>query len=160
MLIFCCMGGTHRPPIARSRWRRSSGCCMKSVRPTLRRCWCSTSSMRCRRSGVRCVCKTSTNGPGRGSDRAQVERVLHEIGAADIAQMLVFNKLDALPAQRRPLRLQDQYERAGQGLERWFVSARSGEGLDLLRQALAAKVLATPADITPADSVQLPYARP
>ncbi|KAB7616422.1 GTPase HflX [Verminephrobacter sp. Larva24] len=91
---------------------------------------------------------------------AQVERVLHEIGAADIAQMLVFNKLDALPAQRRPLRLQDQYERAGQGLERWFVSARSGEGLDLLRQALAAKVLATPADITPADSVQLPYARP
>ncbi|ABM55867.1 GTPase HflX [Verminephrobacter eiseniae] len=91
---------------------------------------------------------------------AQVERVLHEIGAADIAQMLVFNKLDALPAQRRPLRLQDQYERAGQGLERWFVSARSGEGLDLLRQALAAKVLATPADIAPADSVQLPYARP
>jgi len=91
---------------------------------------------------------------------AQVERVLHEIGAADIAQMLVFNKLDALPAQRRPLRLQDQYERAGHGLERWFVSARSGEGLDLLRQALAAKVLATPADIAPADSVQLPYARP
>ncbi|MCW5232914.1 GTPase HflX [Verminephrobacter eiseniae] len=91
---------------------------------------------------------------------AQVERVLHEIGAADIAQMLVFNKLDALPAQRRPLRLQDQYERAGQGLERWFVSARSGEGLDLLRQALAAKVLATPADIALADSVQLPYARP
>ncbi|MCW5234876.1 GTPase HflX [Verminephrobacter eiseniae] len=91
---------------------------------------------------------------------AQVERVLHEIGAADIAQMLVFNKLDALPAQRRPLRLQDQYERAGHGIERWFVSARSGEGLDLLRHALAAKVLATPADIAPADSVQLPYARP
>ena len=70
---------------------------------------------------------------------AQVERVLQEIGAADIPQILVFNKLDALADERRPPELQDQYEVAGHLLPRLFVSARSGEGLDHLRHALAAR---------------------
>lgn len=91
---------------------------------------------------------------------AQVERVLQEIGAADIPQILVFNKLDALAGERRPPELQDQYEVAGHLLPRLFVSARSGEGLDHLRHALAARVLATQLDMTPGDAVELPDATP
>ncbi|RCX10756.1 GTPase HflX [Extensimonas vulgaris] len=73
---------------------------------------------------------------------AQVERVLADIGAAQVPQLLVFNKLDALPPAQRPAALQDVYERAGQPVERIFVSARTGEGLDLLRAQLARTVLA------------------
>lgn len=79
---------------------------------------------------------------------AQVERVLLEIGASDIPQILVFNKLDALPEERRPSLLVDQYEVGGQSLSRLFVSARSGEGLDDLRRALADRLLATREDMT------------
>lgn len=91
---------------------------------------------------------------------AQVERVLQEIGAADIPQILVFNKLDALTEERRPSDLQDQYEVAGHLLPRLFVSARSGEGLDNLRRALSSRVLATHLDMTPGDAVELPDAMP
>lgn len=91
---------------------------------------------------------------------AQVERVLQEIGAADIPQILVFNKLDALPEERRPSVLVDQYEVGGQLLSRLFVSARSGEGLDDLRRALAARLLAAHEDMTPADALELPDALP
>ncbi|MBL7090228.1 GTPase HflX [Acidovorax sp.] len=89
---------------------------------------------------------------------AQVERVLQEIGASDIPQILVFNKLDALPEERRPSLLVDQYEVGGQSLSRLFVSARSGEGLDDLRRALAARLLAVHEDMTPADALELPDA--
>ncbi|VUZ25831.1 GTPase HflX [uncultured Comamonas sp.] len=71
----------------------------------------------------------------------QVRQVLAEIGAADIPQVLVFNKLDAIPAGQRPLRLQDQYEVDGQLLPRIFVSAAANQGLDVLRQWLAETVL-------------------
>ncbi|WP_436138534.1 GTPase HflX [Acidovorax sp. LjRoot74] len=91
---------------------------------------------------------------------AQVERVLQEIGAADIPQILVFNKLDALAEERRPSDLQDRYEVAGHLLPRLFVSARSGEGLDNLRHALSSRVLATHLDMTPGDAVELPDAMP
>ncbi|WP_407066758.1 GTPase HflX [Extensimonas sp. H3M7-6] len=73
---------------------------------------------------------------------AQVERVLADIGAAQVPQLLVFNKLDALAPEQRPAALQDVYERAGQPVERIFVSARTGEGLELLRAQLARTVLA------------------
>ena len=91
---------------------------------------------------------------------AQVERVLLEIGASDIPQILVFNKLDALPEERRPYLLVDQYEVGGQSLSRLFVSARSGEGLDDLRRALADRLLATREDMTPADALELPDVLP
>lgn len=91
---------------------------------------------------------------------AQVERVLQEIGAADIPQILVFNKLDALAEERRPSDLHDQYEVARHLLPRLFVSARSGEGLDNLRRALSSRVLATHLDMTPGDAVELPDAMP
>lgn len=91
---------------------------------------------------------------------AQVERVLQEIGASDIPQILVFNKLDALPEERRPSVLVDQYEVGGQLLSRLFVSARSGEGLDHLRRALSARLLAAHEDMTPAGALELPDALP
>ncbi|MBK7049810.1 MAG: GTPase HflX [Rhodoferax sp.] len=68
---------------------------------------------------------------------AEVQRVLREIGAADIAQVLVFNKLDALEMERHPLQLEDSYDLDGVPTPRVFLSAKSGEGLPALRQQLA-----------------------
>jgi GTP-binding protein HflX len=68
---------------------------------------------------------------------AEVQRVLVEIGAADIPQVLVFNKLDAIDAERRPLQVEDSYEVDGLASPRVFVSARQGEGVLQLRQRLA-----------------------
>lgn len=68
---------------------------------------------------------------------AEVQRVLGEIGAADIPQVLVFNKLDALDAERRPLQLEDTFDLDGVQMPRIFLSAKSGEGLPALRQELA-----------------------
>lgn len=66
-----------------------------------------------------------------------VQLVLREIGAADIPQILVFNKLDALDAARYPTALQDVMELEGLSVPRLFLSAHTGEGLDGLRLALA-----------------------
>jgi GTP-binding protein HflX len=72
---------------------------------------------------------------------AQVQDVLKEIGASDIPQVLVFNKLDAIAPERRPLQLEDTYDLGGVATPRIFVSARDGEGLQNLRQLLARRVL-------------------
>jgi GTPase len=99
--------------------------------------------------------------PGFPEQMAQVQKVLHEIGAADIPQILVFNKLDALPPEQRPPVLQDHYEVDGEMLPRLFVSARTGEGLDALRSALASKVIeAARQDMTPDSAIELPGALP
>lgn len=61
----------------------------------------------------------------------EVNKVLAEIGADHIPQLLVFNKIDVngvAPGLER-----DEYGR----ISRVWVSARSGEGLDILRAALA-----------------------
>uniref|UniRef100_UPI0035B2051D GTPase HflX n=1 Tax=Hylemonella sp. TaxID=2066020 RepID=UPI0035B2051D len=71
---------------------------------------------------------------------AEVQRVLAEIGAEHIPQILVFNKLDALGPERRPPQLQDSYQLDGQPVPRVFVSARGGEGLAVLRELLAQRV--------------------
>ena len=67
----------------------------------------------------------------------EVQKVLAEIGADHVPQLLVFNKLDALDAQHQPLLMQDEYELDGAAVPRIFVSARAGQGLDRLRSALA-----------------------
>ena len=72
----------------------------------------------------------------------QVRKVLGEIDALGIPQVLVFNKLDALPDGRTPAVLQDTYEVDGVAVPRVFVSARSGAGLPQLRQILADAALA------------------
>ena len=71
---------------------------------------------------------------------AQVQRVLAEIGAQDIPQLLVFNKTDALAPELQPLRLVDTYEMDGVQTPRVFVSAKGLQGLAELRQALSARV--------------------
>jgi GTP-binding protein HflX len=73
---------------------------------------------------------------------AEVQRVLKEIGAHDIPQILVFNKLDAVVPDHRPLVLQDSYELDGQQTPRIFLSARDGEGVAGLRLLLAEAVIA------------------
>ena len=68
---------------------------------------------------------------------AEVQRVLAEIGAGDIPQLLVFNKVDALERDRWPLQMVDTYDLDGVPTPRLFVSARQGEGLPALRQQMA-----------------------
>lgn len=87
---------------------------------------------------------------------AQVQRVLHEIGASDIPQVLVFNKLDALDAEQRPSVLEDMYDLEGRMAPRLFVSARSGEGLESLRSILSSRVMAEVAPMTPGAAIELP----
>ena len=68
---------------------------------------------------------------------AEVQRVLGEIGAADIPQVLVFNKLDALEKERFPLQLEDIFDLDGIPTPRIFLSAINGDGLQMLRLQLA-----------------------
>ncbi|CAN7250450.1 GTPase HflX [Polaromonas sp. LjRoot131] len=85
----------------------------------------------------------------------QVQRVLSEIGAADVPQILVFNKLDAIEKNNFPLHLQDMFELrdafegASRSVERVFVSAQTGEGLPLLRALLAGYAANPPAEEIP-----------
>lgn len=79
--------------------------------------------------------------PGFPEQIQQVQKVLGEIGADDVPQILVFNKLDAIEPERQPAMLQDMYELDGTPVSRVFVSARSGQGLAQLRQMLADRVL-------------------
>jgi len=69
---------------------------------------------------------------------AEVERVLAEIGADDIPQILVFNKADRLEPTQRPRERLDAIERDGVRTPRVFLSALGGEGLDALRGLIAA----------------------
>ena len=69
-----------------------------------------------------------------------VQQVLREIGAEQIPQILVFNKLDALPPEREPLQLLDSMELQGRSMTRIFLSAHSGIGLDRLRSLLAQRM--------------------
>ncbi len=78
---------------------------------------------------------------------AQVDLVLAEIGAGDIPQLLVFNKIDriegAQPRHDAPEGdLDGDTEPGTLGLarERVWISARDGVGLDLLQEALARRL--------------------
>jgi GTP-binding protein HflX len=75
--------------------------------------------------------------PHHPEQMAEVQTVLREIGADTVPQLLVFNKLDALESTQRPLHLQDDMDIDGVQVPRIFLSARSGEGLPLLRAELA-----------------------
>ena len=76
---------------------------------------------------------------------AQVQRVLEEIGAANVSQILVFNKLDAIEIEHRPLQLHDVFElkdsvsETAKSVERVFVSALTSEGVPQLRALLATR---------------------
>jgi len=69
--------------------------------------------------------------PSRDQQIEEVNKVLAEIGADHIPQLMALNKIDVnglVPGLER-----DEYGRIG----RIWVSARTGEGFDLLREALA-----------------------
>jgi len=70
----------------------------------------------------------------------EVQRVLGDIGAGDIPQILLFNKLDLVEGGRGPRRMRDQMDVNGQVFERLFVSAHTGEGLDGLRALLVERL--------------------
>ena len=62
---------------------------------------------------------------------AQVNRVLHEIGADQVPQLMLLNKIDR--AGMGPGLERDEYGK----IRKIWISAQSGAGLDLVRQALA-----------------------
>jgi GTP-binding protein HflX len=68
--------------------------------------------------------------PARMEQIEQVNMVLQEIGADHIPQILIWNKIDA--AGLDPALERDEYDK----IRRVFVSAQTGAGLDLLRQAM------------------------
>jgi GTP-binding protein HflX len=72
----------------------------------------------------------------------QVNEVLRDIGADAIRQVLVFNKIDAVPelAARGGTVERDEYG----NISRVFLSARTGVGLDALRSAIAEIATAEP----------------
>ena len=85
--------------------------------------------------------------PMQDEQMAEVERVLIEIGAAGIRQVLVCNQIDRLEETQRPRLLRDQVELpSGRRAERVFISARTGEGLDGLRAVLTEAISAAAED--------------
>jgi len=73
--------------------------------------------------------------PLRDERIAQVDEVLKDIGAGELPQVLVFNKIDRLGADGETVA--PRIDRPAEGRVRVWLSARDGLGLDLLRQALA-----------------------
>jgi len=67
----------------------------------------------------------------------EVQRVLREIGADKIRQILVFNKFDAMEPGNEPIQMTDQFELDGMLIDRLFVSAFTGAGIAALRARLA-----------------------
>jgi GTP-binding protein HflX len=83
--------------------------------------------------------------PVRMEQIEQVNEVLREIGADHIPQILVWNKIDA--AGLEPGVERDEYDK----ISRVFISAHSGAGLDLLRDAIVEAARSEPA-LTPASA--------
>jgi len=69
--------------------------------------------------------------PLRDERIAQVDEVLHEIGAGDIPQLLVYNKIDRIEGATA------RHDQPNEGRERVWLSARDRLGLDVLNDALA-----------------------
>ena len=82
--------------------------------------------------------------PLRDERIAQVDAVLQEIGAGEIPQLMVFNKIDRVEGGNPRHDLPDNgVENGGAesgARERVWLSARNGEGIALLREALGARL--------------------
>ncbi len=94
--------------------------------------------------------------PSHPEQIASVLGVLKDIGADQVPQILLFNKLDAMDPATVPNVLSDAMELDGQSVPRIFVSARTGVGLLELRALLAAHVIAQ----KPGSDPMLPGALP
>ena len=73
----------------------------------------------------------------------EVYKVLAEIGADKVPQVLVFNKLDAMSHDKKPLQMQDTFSIDGVDIPRFFVSAQTGEGIAALRVYLSQNLATT-----------------
>ena len=73
----------------------------------------------------------------------EVYKVLAEIGAEKVPQVLVFNKFDAMLEDKKPLQMQDTFSIDGVDTPRFFVSAQTGEGIASLRSFLSQNLAAT-----------------
>ncbi len=93
---------------------------------------------------------------------AEVERVLVEIGANEIPQVLVCSQIDRLEETQRPRVMRDHVELpSGRRVARIFVSAKTGEGLDRLRKLLKEAVIGGADDaLKRADAASPPVAMP
>ncbi|MBB3224841.1 GTPase HflX [Pseudoduganella umbonata] len=91
--------------------------------------------------------------PVRMEQIEEVNAVLREIGADHIPQILVWNKIDA--AGLEPAVERDEHDK----ISRVFISARTGDGLDLLRAAITETAQVQreanlrPKDDTPPDAI-------
>ena len=84
--------------------------------------------------------------------QVEVDRVLAEIGAERVPQVLVYNKIDLLETTRQPRVPTDTVEIApGVQSPRVFVSAATGQGLETLREVIAAIVREQRPPVEPAD---------
>ena len=77
----------------------------------------------------------------------QVQKVLVEIGADTIPQLLVFNKIDAMDPDHLPIHRQDTFEIDSVQIPRIFVSAKESVGLDNLRQFLTTQAAKISVDV-------------
>jgi len=83
--------------------------------------------------------------PDLAEQMREVERVLDEIGAGEVEQVVVFNKIDRLDETERPRALIDSLELpSGRRVPRLFLSAVSGEGLEALRECIATLAVREP----------------
>ncbi len=84
--------------------------------------------------------------PTRIEQIAEVQRVLREIGAAEVPQLLVFNKADRLDAIRAATRAHAMCSSSKSGLRvpRVFISAETGTGIDELRRLIGCAVAGDP----------------
>jgi GTP-binding protein HflX len=79
--------------------------------------------------------------PALAEQMAEVQRVLASIGAADIPQILVYNKADLLPDGQQPRVAVDAITLdSASPVPRVFLSAAQGTGLDALRGLIAAQI--------------------
>jgi GTP-binding protein HflX len=87
---------------------------------------------------------------------SEVERVLAEIGADGVPQILVYNKCDRLEPSAQSRVAEDWIElHPGLRRRRVFASALSGQGLETLRSAIADAAVAAHAAAAAAESARL-----
>jgi GTP-binding protein HflX len=85
--------------------------------------------------------------PQLAEQMSEVQRVLAEIGAGSVQQVLVYNKVDQLEDTQRPRSAVDTLEfEGGVRVPRVFVSALGGLGLDELREVISQAVAGTLAE--------------
>jgi GTP-binding protein HflX len=81
----------------------------------------------------------------------EVQRVLADIGASGVPQILVFNKVDLLEPNQLPRVPVDVFDLGGgTSAPRVFVSAVTGAGMDDLRSLICARISASQHSIDPA----------